>query len=200
MGNSAAGTARSQAYSDALFAPPGAGAPRIIPIDLLTFSRELHAEAAAFGFTNTPGTACQPQITASSLTCNPTSVVDPDARNSHLYADGLHYTTRAHDIISQFVISVLEAPRLIAELPENLGATGLARADRLLARTGFGVQTAPGWWVDTRGSGQGIGGEGTSGLGADVLAGYDFDAGAARVGLFAGAGTSTHDFASGGGV
>lgn len=197
-GTSGSLTALSQAYSDALFAAPGAGAPRIIPIDLLTFSRELHAEAAAFGFTNTTGTACMPQITANSLTCNPTSDITDDARNSYLYADGLHYTSRAHDIISQFVISVLEAPRLIAELPQNLAANGIARADRVAARNGFGTQTIPGWWIDARGGLQGIAAE-DSALGADLLAGYDFDAGAARIGVFAGLGTSTHDFASGGG-
>lgn len=199
-GESAAVTARVQAYNDALFSAPVAGAARIIAIDLLTFSRELHAEAAAFGFTNVTGTACQPQITANSLTCNPTSNISPDARNAYLYADGIHYTPRAHDIISQFVISVLEAPRLIAQLPQGLAANGIARVDRVLALQGFGQQPEHGWWVDARGEVQGIGAQdGGTGLGADVLGGYNFDAGSVRIGIFAGYGTSTQDFASGGG-
>ena len=195
-GNSAAGTSLAQAYSDALFAAPAPGAPRIIPIDLLTFSRELHAEATAFGFTNTTGTACMPQIDANSLTCNPTSVVNPDARNSYLYADGTHFTTRAHDLISQYVISVLEAPRLIAGLSQGMAEASATTADRVMARGGPGAPDAPGWWFDTRGTTQG-GDDG--GLGGDLLAGYDVDAGSARLGVFAGYGSSDSDFASGGG-
>ena len=126
---------------------------------MLTFSRELHNDAAAFGFTNVTGTACQPQITANSLTCNPTSLISPDARNTYLYADGVHYASRAHDIIAQYVASVLEAPRLIAQLPYTAGLSGQVRAERVLSNTSLRNDGQKGFWLDVRGDWQRLSGD-----------------------------------------
>jgi len=189
------GTALSSDLSDRVFSSLASNGLQVIPLDMLTFSRELYTEAAAFGFTNVTGTACQPQITANGLTCNPTSYITPDARNTYLYADGVHYSSRAHDIIAQYAASVLEAPRLIAQLPFTASVSGQARAERVLANTTARQGANKGWWVDVRGDWQRLSENGRyDGGSAAILTGIDIPSGAATVGLFAGYGTGSFDF------
>lgn len=185
----------SSDIGSAFFSSLASAGLRVIPIDMLTFSRELHNDAAAFGFTNVTGTACQPQITANSLTCNPTSLISPDARNTYLYADGVHYTSRAHDIIAQYVASVLEAPRLIAQLPYTAGLSGQVRAERVLSNTSLRNDGQKGFWLDVRGDWQRLSGDSRyEGDGLAVLAGVDLMSGDTTLGLFAGFGKGSFDF------
>jgi outer membrane lipase/esterase len=188
-------TVLSEELGSRYFTSLAAAGLRVIPIDMLTFSRELHNQAAAFGFTNVTGTACQPQITANSLTCNPTSVIAPDARNTHLYADGVHFSARAHDIIAQYVASVLEAPRLVAQLPYTAGVSGQSRAERVLAHTSLGGGEQKGFWLDLRGDWQRLSSNDRyEGDMVNVLAGFDLLAGNVALGIFAGYGKGSFDF------
>jgi len=194
------GTSYSASLSQQTFANIAGAGLRVIPLDMFTFSQELVANAAGFGFTNVTGTACQPQITANSLTCNPTSVVNADARNTYLYADGVHYTVRAHDLIAQYALSILEAPRLIASLPHTASVSGYAEAervfDRMAGRRGEGVQ----WWIDVRSDMQQV--EDASIYDGEVpsfLAGVDVRNGALTYGGFLGAARGDFDFANGAG-
>lgn len=191
------GTTYSTALNQQTFAALAAANLRVIPLDVFTFSQELVANAAGFGFTNVTGTACQPQITANSLTCNPTSLVTPDARNTHLYADGVHYTVRAHDLIAQYALSILEAPKLIASLPHTASVTGYAEAerlfDRLEGRKGEGLQ----WWVDIRSDLHQYEDAGAyDGDMPSFLAGVDMQNGTLTYGGFLGASRGDFDFAN----
>src|SRR5690606_22451421 len=62
-------TALAAAYNDALFGGLAGNGLRVIPLDTFSFLREVVANPGEFGFSNVTGTACEPQITAQSLTC-----------------------------------------------------------------------------------------------------------------------------------
>ena len=124
----AQGTALTVSYNTALFNGLAASNLRVIPLDTFHFLQEVVANPSAFGITNITGTACQPQITANSLTCNPTSYVNPSAPYTYLFADGVHPTSSAHKALADFAISVIEGPRQVAILPYTAGTIGRGRA------------------------------------------------------------------------
>ena len=69
----AQGTALSKAYNDALFGGLKQAGLQVIPVDTFTILQEIVANPGTYGFTNVSGTACQPQVTAQSITCSPSS-------------------------------------------------------------------------------------------------------------------------------
>jgi outer membrane lipase/esterase len=190
------GTALTTNYNNALFGGLASNNFHVIPLDTFTLIREITANPSAYGFTNITGTACQPQITANSLTCNPTSYVAPDAPNTYLFADGVHPTSRAHQILSQYAISVLEGPRQIAALPHSTAVVGRARADRVSNHLG-GKPEGDGsrWWVDTRADVQTYdGGNIYDSLGPSLTGGVDWTRGNMVFGAFGGLGRNVYDF------
>jgi outer membrane lipase/esterase len=75
----------------------------IIPLDIAALLNEVSANPARFGFTNVTQ-ACL-NLSASTLCANP---------NEYLFWDQLHPSAPAHKIISDFAISLLNAPQAIA--------------------------------------------------------------------------------------
>ena len=149
----AQGTALTVSYNTALFNGLAASNLRVIPLDTFHFLQEVVANPSAFGITNITGTACQPQITANSLTCNPTSYVNPSAPYTYLFADGVHPTSSAHKALADFAISVIEGPRQVAILPYTAGTIGRARA--MMVESSFDAlsrddQDGMRWWGDVR--------------------------------------------------
>ncbi len=190
------GTALSTTYNNQLFTSLAGNGLRVIPLDTFNLLREITADAGAFGFTNITGTACQPQITANSLTCNPTSLVSPDAPNTYLFADGVHPTTRAHSILADYAVSILEAPRQIAALPHATAVIGRARAEQVAAHlAGKPDQDGRRWWVDARADDQRYrSGDLYDGNGPGLTGGVDWARGNMVYGVFAGLGRNTYDF------
>ena len=86
---------------------------------------------APYGISNVTGTACNPQLTASSLTCSPANYAAADAPTSYAFADGVHPSSRSHEILADYAVSVLEGPRQIALLSYTASVIGRARADRV---------------------------------------------------------------------
>ena len=167
-------TLLTQAYNDALFGGLASAGLHVIPLDTFHFLQEVVANPSAFGISNVTGTACQPQITAQSLTCNPTSYVSPDAPNSYLFADGVHPAGGAHQALADFAVSVIEGPRQLAVLPRSAAMVGRARAQAVEgALHGVGAEDGTYWWANVRGDQQrynqsvgfdGMGGTGTFGV------------------------------------
>jgi len=192
----AQGTALTTSYNTALFGGLTTNNLRVIPIDTFTLIREIVASPATYGFSNITGTACQPQITANSLTCNPTSYVTPDAPNSYLFADGVHPTSRAHQMLAQYTISVLEAPRQNQILGYSASVVGRARADRVASHLsgkpdGDGMR----WWADVRADFQRYeNGDLYDGVGPAITGGVDWTRGNFVYGGFAGVGRNFHHF------
>ncbi|MEQ1513926.1 MAG: autotransporter domain-containing protein [Lysobacteraceae bacterium] len=197
----AQGTALTTTYNSSLFSGLASNGLRVIPLDTFNLIREITASPAAYGFSNIAGTACQPQITANSLTCNPTSYVTPNAPNTYLFADGVHPTSRAHQILSQYAVSVLEAPRQIALLPHATAVVGRARADRVSSHLagkpdGDGMR----WWVDTRADVQRYDDANSyDGVAPALTGGVDWTSGNFVYGGFAGVGRNFSDFGLRGG-
>ena len=197
----AQGTALTTTYNNSLFTGLASSGLRVIPLDTFSLIREIVASPAAYGFSNITGTACQPQITANSLTCNPTSYITPDAPNTYAFADGVHPTSRAHQILSQYAVSVLEAPRQIALLPHATAVVGRARADRVSSHLagkpdGDGMR----WWVDGRADFQRYDrGNTYDGVAPALTGGIDWTSGNFVYGGFAGLGRSFSNFGLRGG-
>lgn len=193
---SAGGTQLAITYNTALFAGLAANGQRVIPLDTFNLIREIVASPALYGFGNVTGTACQPQITAQSLTCNPGTYVTPDAAVTYAFADGVHPSGAAHAILGQYALSVLEAPRQIAILPYSESITGKQRAEAVSGHaTEKPSEDGMRWWADVRGDNQRYG-ETTNydGGGPSILFGVDWASGNVVFGGFAGWGTQDFDF------
>lgn len=182
--------ALAAAYNDALYGGLAASGLRVIPLDTFTFLREVVANPAEFGLSNVTGTACEPQITAQSLTCSPASYTNPDAARTYLFADGVHPTDAGHAALADFAASVLEAPALVAALPQSAAVTGRARAERVAARGGSAPE-AGGWWIDVAGNQIRRGdGDFHDGFGSAFTVGVDWVRGNAVFGAYGGYGAT----------
>ena len=158
----AQGTALTTSYNNALFGALASANMRVIPLDTFHFLQEITSNASAFGFVNVTGTACLP-AGSSSLTCNPGSLVSPNAAYDYAFADGVHPTTGAHKLISQFAVSVIEGPRQIAILPHSEATIGRARTEMLA--TGLGNRPESDglrWWASFVTTNQRFGRNGTA--------------------------------------
>ena len=190
------GTQLSVAYNTALFDGLAGSGLRVIPLDTFTLLHEIVANPAAYGISNVTGTACNPQITAQSLTCNPGTYVNPTAPETYAFADGVHPTTAAHRILGEFALSVLEAPRQIEVLALSESQVGRGRAEvvsgHLAAKPeGEGMR----WWADVRGDSQRYGDPvHYDGGGPSVTFGVDWKSGNLVYGGFAGYGRQRIDF------
>ncbi len=191
------GTALTINYNTALFNSLTSNGLRVIPLDSFNLIREIVASPATYGFTNITGTACQPQITANSLTCNPTSYITPDAPNTHLFADGVHPTTGGHRVLADYAISILEAPRQIAILPRSSAVVGKSRADLVSTHLDALDGEGSSWWFNVRGDSQRYRDENAyDGIGPSLMGGIDWNRGDISYGLFGGFGQQNMDFGS----
>lgn len=192
----AQGTALAAGYNQALFATLAANGLRVIPVDTFGFLREVVADPAQFGIGNVTGTACMPQITAQSLTCNPTSLVSPDAPGTYLFADGVHPASGAHRALADLAIAAIEGPRQMAVLPHSAAGTGRNRAARVDAQVaGRGDATGTRWWVDLRGDSQRYAhGDHYDGAGPALTVGVDRGDGGFMYGGFIGYGVQANDW------
>ena len=190
------GTQLSVTYNAALFNGLAASGLRVIPLDTFTLLREIVANPNAYGISNVTGTACQPQITANSLTCNPGTYVTPNAPETYAFADGVHPSTAAHRILGEYALSVLEAPRQIEVLAQSEAMIGRGRAEvvsgHLAAKPdGDGMR----WWADVRGDNQRYGDPvHYDGGGPSLTFGVDWSSGSVVYGGFAGYGTQRIDY------
>ena len=113
---SAAATSLSLGYNATLFA--GLAGTRVIPVDAFALFADVKANAAAFGFTNTTGMACNATPPAGLISCGPGNLVATGAATSFLFADGVHPTTGSHAILADFVKSLIEGPNTYSTMSE----------------------------------------------------------------------------------
>lgn len=194
----AQGSALATGYNQALFSTLASNGLAVIPVDTFAFLREVAADPAQFGIANVTGTACMPQITAQSLTCNPTSLVSPDAPQTYLFADGVHPASGAHAALADLAIAAIEGPRQMAVLPHSAAATGRNRAQRVGAQiTRRGDAGGARWWADLRGDFQRYAhGDHYDGTGPALLVGMDWGRDGLAYGGFIGYGVQGNDWGS----
>jgi outer membrane lipase/esterase len=87
----------------------------IIPINVFGLFNEVIANPASFGLTNVTSPAC---TTPSSLNCTAATLVAPNAGQTYAFADGVHPTPAAHQIIADYAAAIIEAPQKIGLLGE----------------------------------------------------------------------------------
>ncbi len=194
------GTALTVTYNNALYAGLNAAGLRYIPLNNFALINEILANPGLYGFTNTTGTACQPQITANSLTCSPASYVTPTADQDYVFADGVHPTTASHRILASYALSVLEGPRQIALMPYVASLAGRSRVDRIAIHANRPIADGMGLWAEGSYDGSSLEvGNGYKEKVKSLLAGFDWSKGGLRAGVFAGAGWGDTKFNTFGG-
>lgn len=146
----AALTQLATTYNGAMYGALAQAGLRVIPLDTFTMLREVIASPSTYGLRNVTQTACLPPE-ASSLTCNPSSLVAPDAASTYLFADGVHPSAAAHAILADYAISVLEGPMLLGALPHSAKAIGRGRAEQVASHlAGAPAEAGLRWWGGLR--------------------------------------------------
>ncbi|AUZ04283.2 MULTISPECIES: autotransporter domain-containing protein [Vitreoscilla] len=125
-GNEAAGTQLSQTYNQALYEPfiKNSVKTNIIPLDIYSLLDDVSKNPASYGFKNVTTPACG---TTSSVQCGPAQLLEPNADQTYLFADGVHPTSKAHEVVGQYAAAVLQAPAQMAVLGRAANQAGLAQ-------------------------------------------------------------------------
>ncbi|WP_457096485.1 autotransporter outer membrane beta-barrel domain-containing protein [Lysobacter sp. P5_B9] len=182
-------TALVNGYNQTLFGGLAQQNLRVIPLDTYHLLHEISADPGAYGFNSATIPACA----GTSLTCVSTG-------SGRAFADGVHPSTEAHQIIAQYAVSILEAPRQMALLPNSASMVGRSRAERVAAHTGKPAADGMKWWSDLRGDFQRYDdGDIYDGAGPTLSFGVDWSSGDLVYGAFAGYGRQSEDFGHSGG-
>ncbi|MGY0330334.1 autotransporter outer membrane beta-barrel domain-containing protein [Xylella fastidiosa subsp. multiplex] len=197
-GTSAQSTAAATAYNTTLFTGLKSAGLQVVPIDTFHLLQELITSPATYGFSNTTDTACTLQLPL----CNPTTLVDANAPNTYAFADDIHPTTAAHHMLGQYVISILEAPRLQQVLTRSAQGIARARAYQVAWHLdGTPQQDGLHWWGSMRSDSQR---NDSNDLYKSVapagLFGFDWHSGQIVSGGFIGYGRMHADFSNGNGT
>jgi len=127
-GFQSSGTLLANLYNQSMYNGAVATGANIIPLDTFSLLQQVVANPTAYGFTNVTQPAC---TTASSLVCGSSNLVVPGANESYFFADGIHPSGRAHQLIADYASAVVTAPSLIGVLPHIATTAGLATSERL---------------------------------------------------------------------
>jgi outer membrane lipase/esterase len=110
----------------------------VIRLNIFALINEVVANPGAFGFTNATTPACTTQI---SLICTSATLVAPNAAQTYVFADGVHPTTGAHQVVADYAASVIEAPQkigLLAEAPLQVEQANFRALDsRMMSGVGM---------------------------------------------------------------
>ena len=188
----AAGTALAKAYNDALFAGLKAAGLQVIPVDTFHVLQEIVANPGQYGFVNVTSPAC---TTASSLTCSPLAYVTPSAATTYVFADGVHPSSATHEMLGQYTLSILEAPRNQQILTHSAQTIGRSRADQVSWHVDGRPADGLSWWGNLRGDMQRYAhADLYDGMAPAGLFGVDWARDGMVVGGFAGYGRMDADF------
>ncbi|MDD2544794.1 MAG: SGNH/GDSL hydrolase family protein [Burkholderiaceae bacterium] len=103
----------AQSYATALSAAFNArlathvnGLGGVVLVDIQGLFSDVRTNPSKYGLSNLTGTACLPRtdISSYSAVCTKSTLVAPNANNTYLYADTVHYTDKTNQIISDYVI------------------------------------------------------------------------------------------------
>ena len=127
-GFQSSGTMLANLYNQTMYSGAVATGANIIPLDTFSLLQQVAAKPKAYGFTNMTQKACN---TSSSLLCGSSNLVVPGANESYFFADGIHPSGRAHQMIADYASAIVTAPSLIGVLPHIATTAGLANSERL---------------------------------------------------------------------
>ncbi len=114
LGTSAQSTATATAnlYNTLLLQKARATGANIIPLDTFSLLQEVAANPSVYGITNMTDKACG---TTNSLLCG--SSVYGDKNSTYFFADDVHPTGVAHQMIADYAYATITAPSDMASLP-----------------------------------------------------------------------------------
>lgn len=188
----AGGTALAKAYNDALFGGLKAAGLQVIPVDTFHILQEIVASPSTYGFVNVTDKAC---LTATSLTCSPAAYATPDAYKTYVFADGVHPSSATHEMLGQYTLSILEAPRNQQILTHSAQTIGRSRADQVSWHLDGRPADGLSWWGNLRGDMQRYAhADLYDGMAPAGLFGVDWARDGMVVGGFAGYGRMDADF------
>lgn len=118
-------------YNQAMLDGVTATGANIIPLDTFSLLQQITPDPQSYGFANVTDRACG---TTSSLLCGRNELVSADANNSYFFADDIHPTGRAHQMIADYANAVVTAPSQIGLLPHIATLSGLTTNQRLQNR------------------------------------------------------------------
>ncbi|BAO45277.1 autotransporter outer membrane beta-barrel domain-containing protein [Thiolapillus brandeum] len=170
--NVALGSGLSGVFNAALLAGINGSSANIISLDIHTLFGEAMANPGSLGLINVTGTAC---TTPLSLQCTADTLVDPRAPGLFFFADPVHPTAIAHQIIADYAVSVVTAPALVANLPEVV--LGQVRSNQQRVQSQLSMGFGDGWSFFANGA---MGGQ-------DLQAGQAWDVSADDASLLVGA-------------
>ena len=190
-------TGLAMAYNNALYGTLAAQGLEVIPLDTFGILRELAANPAAYGFANATGMACQ---SGQSISCVPTEFVTPDAANSYVFADGVHPTTRTHEILAQYTASVIDGARTPQLVARSAQASARARMDQVATHLNAEAADGTHWWGGLRADQQRYAkADLFDGVAPSGLFGVDWIRDGRAAGVFAGYGQMDADLGNSGG-
>lgn len=132
----------SRQFNDALNSGLAGYRGNLVVLDIHGMFEELMRRPGRFGLSNVTSAACTAAnpLTgeASALFCTRNTLVEPNANQTYLFADALHPSGMGHQLVNDYVLSVLQAPSrigLLAEAPLAGNRAGLSVIeDRLRTR------------------------------------------------------------------
>ena len=190
-------TALATSYNTALYGTLAAQGLEVIPLDTFNMVRELAANPGQYGFINATNMAC---TSGQSISCTPTEFANPGAANNYVFADGVHPSSRTHEILSQYAISVIEGPRQPQLVARSAQASGRARIDQVAGHLNAEAANGTHWWGGLRADQQRYdSARQFDGIAPAGLFGVDWVRDGRAVGLFAGLGRMEADFGNSGG-
>ena len=147
--------ALSATYNFSLWSGLAAAGVNFVPVDLNSVLSAVRGNAA-FGFTATGPACTQPAGVASgwAAPCSPTSsvstLVSPDAAQTHLFADNLHLSTAGQKIVADYEYSLIVAPSMISMMAEapvktRLGLVGIIDNQIPISQRQHGPSGTNGW-------------------------------------------------------
>ncbi|WP_210394620.1 autotransporter domain-containing protein [Motiliproteus sediminis] len=120
-------TSLTRIYNETLMRGLNSNDVTVIPADMFSLLSEIQADPTTYGFINVTTPVCG---ATASLICLPGVDFTAGQEQTFLFADGVHPTTGAHRIISDYMVSLLQAPAF---------AEGIARSARYQQRTVLGT-------------------------------------------------------------
>lgn len=122
------GNTFAKTYNEALYSGIKNSGANVIPLDTFSLVQKVAADPTAYGFSNVTGKACKE---TSSVECGRNDLAEPGAENSYFFADGVHPTGRAHQMIADYANVVVTAPSQVGLLPHIATQSALATNERL---------------------------------------------------------------------
>lgn len=167
---------------------------RVIPLDTFHLLQEVAADPQSYGFSHTQSAACRNATgPLTSLNCTPASYNAPGANHSYLFADAVHPTTAFHQLLGDYALSILEAPRLQQQLPLSAASQAIHQADQVAQHLEQRPAAGWHWWGGVQETGRDNNSPHIQSAPAG-LAGIDWVNGAWAVGGFVGAGRARVGF------